>query len=215
MLSNIEAQWLGLIDYEKALFLQEELFHQISSVSAVNPGVVLGLEHPTVITLGRRGSVEADLNPSNSAPVVIVERGGQATLHSPGQLIIYPLLKLKALNLGAKAYVEFLLSVTAESLRSLGLNTSPCSGAGLMTNRGKIAFMGLRIRQGVSTHGISLNCSNELSLFSSIRPCGVQGMSLDSLALQGIAVEPQEVFKAWISVFRSRVKDLAADAELC
>lgn len=161
---------------------------------------ILGLEHPFVITLGRRAKEVP------AGPVIRVERGGEATLHSPGQLVIYPIVKIRG-RIQVREWVELLQQVTARSLLAVGLETSAGPHAGLWTSKGKIASMGLRITDGVSTHGLAINVCNDLSLFNRISPCGMKpGSAMDSLASQDISMGTEALFQLWCEEFARSFK---------
>ncbi len=161
---------------------------------------MLGLEHPAVITLGRR----ADLNEVHHTkiPVIKATRGGLATLHSEGQLVIYPILLLARFKLGVRDYVHTLLQATENVFLLLNLKTYKDDlNIGLYTERGKIAFCGLEIKNGISQHGISINISNDLSLFDNIISCGFQKPDLDRLNHYRTDVGLRQFYDLWVSEF--------------
>ncbi|MCE3010187.1 MAG: lipoyl(octanoyl) transferase LipB [Proteobacteria bacterium] len=197
------------MSFGDGLACQERAVEFVRS-SEGSKGLVLGLEHPAVITLGKRGTSEDVYQRDSRVPVVQVDRGGQATLHHPGQLVIYPILNFQNMGFQPRTWVEFLLRVTQGTLEKLGVATEHSDGAGLETKRGKIAFLGVRLRQGMSTHGLSINCCNDLQQFQWIRPCGVQGRALDKLENWAIKHSPEDVFKLWVEEFSllTRASDL-------
>jgi lipoyl(octanoyl) transferase len=200
----MRTQWLGTFDYVKSLEMQNEAI-----LTAEHNPVVFGLEHPSTITLGRRGDPIKDILVGfktlreKSIPIVAVERGGQATYHNPGQLVIYPVISLRALNIGVKDYVAILEDVTKRLLNSYGL-TACCKGdePGLFTIKGKIAFYGVRVSRGVTSHGLAINVTNDLSEFSMIRSCGKSG---EHLAKLGDFIDPvpslETLFSEWSQLF--------------
>ena len=200
------SQWLGTTDYLNALTIQTQAAHDIQLSN--RRGVVFGLEHPAVITLGKRAAASIDLQGSaedlkrHGVELCSVDRGGQATLHSPGQLVIYPVLPLLRMGLGARAYVEGLQEASLRFLKTLGIKAvRSCEGPGLYTESGKIAFFGVRISRGVSLHGLSINVHNDLKLFRFIRSCGRSAESFDLLSryVPNAALEP--LFHLWIESF--------------
>lgn len=196
-----ESSFVGRIDYEAAYRMQENLWQLAKNKNQFS---ILGLEHPTVITLGRRarGSNEV-LSIAQSIPVVHSTRGGLATLHSEGQLVIYPIMDLRKVGLGVKDYVEQLLRITQKTFADFDVPAElDTDRIGLYTTQGKIAFCGLEIRQGVSLHGISMNIQNDISLFECIRSCGVKKMSTDVLKNYRSDVNAEQFFRAWIENFR-------------
>ncbi len=196
----LDLAWLGTSSFHDSLQAQDKVYRNLLS-DQQNFGTVFGLQHPAVITLGKRGDVLKDVLDS-SIEVVEVDRGGQATLHSPGQLVIYPVLHLRRLKLGVRQYVEALEQTTIWALQQLGIEAFTGPQAGVFTARGKIAFVGVRVRQGVSTHGISINFSNDLQLFKSIRPCGLCEASLDQVQNYVEGASLSEFFQVWARQFR-------------
>lgn len=192
---------------------------------------VLGFEFYPVVTLGKRGSVESDIliGPGLETnhdleghkieeqslkddgridfEIYRVERGGQAVLHNPGQLVIYPILSLRDWNFSVRFYVETLLRVTGEVLKGLGIESFVREGSepGVYTSQGKIAFVGLRVDRGVSSHGIAINVSNCLADFGAIRSCGVQAAALDRVIDWSGQEDMQcaRLFEAWCWQFNS------------
>lgn len=192
-------EFLGLISFAEALRKQEQF---INYVSQGNSGAVLGFECEPVITLGVRGS-DSDLEASLEAlaqrgfEIVHVDRGGQATVHNPGQLVIFPVVAVQ--EYGARNWVNYLLRVTRLTLRSFGCESECREGTpGLYTDKGKVASIGVRFRQGISTHGVAINIYNELSDFGFIRACGVRKAPVDQL---GGSFRLQEVFARWMEIF--------------
>jgi lipoate-protein ligase B len=202
--TDVSTSWLGSTAYAEALLIQKNISDEVRNSS--NAGVVLGLEHPPVITLGKRGSSE-DLLLDCEMEVIEVDRGGQATLHSPGQLVVYPILKLRDLNLSVRGYVEQLEKSTIRMLSRYGIQASQGSQAGVFTERGKIAFVGVRIDRGVTRHGISINVSNDLGYFSKIRPCGFVNGRFDRMIDHvdplgsGVLHSLEDVFRSWSQEF--------------
>ncbi len=207
---TLESSYLGLVDYEKAVEIQSSL----SRLALLkNQNSVLGLHHPEVITLGRRAeeSIEINLNNSkDSIPIVRSSRGGLATIHSPGQLVIYPIMNIKHLKLGVRGYVCLLLKSSQELLKAYGISaTIDLNGAGLFTENGKICFCGIQIQDGISRHGISLNVRNDLGLFNVIRSCGVQNLKLDAIKNYQVDDTLGEIFQKWITSFQKNISLLS------
>lgn len=199
--------WLGTFDYVKALELQES----VQQNAELDPAI-LGLEHPLTITLGRRGDPLKDVLVGfktlreKNIPVVAVDRGGQATLHQPGQLVIYPIISLRRLKLGVKCYVETLEETTKQLLAKYGV-TAYCRGdePGLYTMKGKIASFGVRISRGITSHGLALNVHNDLSEFGMIRSCGKSGEVFSRLADYGDYPPLEQLFKEWVALFLANI----------
>lgn len=192
---NWETRWLGTVEYAVATKLQETLAERVRNSLG---GVILGLEHPEVITLGLRGQPSDILVPSD-IPVYQADRGGQATYHNPGQLVIYPICPIRNWKLGARNWVETLTQVTRLTLEKCNIIVVSQNN-GLYTKSGKIASIGLNLKGGVSTHGIAINVCNDLSGFSLISACGVQKQPMDRMA-ESCEVTPERLFALWCEHF--------------
>ncbi len=196
-LKSIEVHDWGLDSHSNVQILQERAWEKASLHGLES---ILFGELESIITAGPR-SLDLDINKAE-LPLVRVERGGATTLHSPGQLVIYPILNLKKRKLSPKQYVNALLEVTVTSLEQLGIKAEPSqSSIGVWTEQGKIAFTGVRIREGISMFGLSLNVSNDLELFNQIRPCGLENLKLDAVAYYLPELSPFRVFQIWVSCF--------------
>lgn len=198
----MQRRYLGLISYSSALEAQAEALVDECA------GRILGLEHPAVITLGLRGQPDGDLLVPAAAlaakgiELVKTDRGGQATLHSPGQLVIYPCLDLKVLGIGAREYVCLVQSSTRRWLERLGVKAEACGGEpGLYVGDRKLAAFGFKISRGRTSHGLAINVANDLGLFQLIRPCGALGQPLTRLADLGISASLPELFSSWCDSF--------------
>ncbi len=169
--------------------------------------VVMGFEYYPVVTLGKRAESEAELKTDAEAlqaqgiEVVTADRWGLATLHSPGQLVIYPLVPIQKLHISVRDFVQLLEETTVLWLQKHQIKAERREDAGVFTKNGKIAFIGIRVENGITRHGISINVSNDLDLFSGIRSCGVSERALDSLEKQGVHLELREAFNQWVSFF--------------
>lgn len=218
-LFDLRSQWLGLVPYNEGLQLQDTFASSVRGDS--QKAIVLGLEHPPVITLGIRGHRQTDIASSEATliergiPVFRIQRGGQATFHSPGQLVIYPILPLREWRLGVRHLVNILTEATQACLLQRGISTQ--SGQvepGLYTERGKIAFFGLKIDRGVSSHGLAINVSNDLALFQCIRSCGTPDQPMDSVSTVSTLDHPdsmnwdlQAFFMTWFYCFVERLEN--------
>lgn len=203
MSNGIEFQYLSLIDFDKALELQNQ-YH--TKVATEKKSYILGLEHPLVMTLGLRAH-KLDINSFCSkpwaAPVFKISRGGLATIHNPGQLVIYPIVDLKYHGLSVKQFVQVLFEATQKTLRELGVESTfdLCDQPGVYTAKGKIAFCGLQIKNGITMHGLSINVQNDISVFADIESCGVSAPQVDSVSSQGVTYSPRAFFDLWLKHF--------------
>ena len=140
------------------------------------------LEHPPVFTLGTAADKAHVLNPGD-IPVIQTDRGGEVTFHGPGQLVIYFLLDIKEKKLGPKALVANLQNLIQNILKNYSIESSFIEGApGVYVEDKKIASIGLRISNGRSYHGISLNVNMDLTPFSLINPCGYAGLEVTQIS---------------------------------
>ena len=202
---QIETHWFGRKSFIEGESLQRE-FAEKARVD--EQGYLLGFEFNPVITLGKRGHVAKDLmcTPSQieqkGIEIQCIARGGQATLHSHGQTVIYPVLPLRSWNWGVKKYVRWLIDTTQESLKVLGIETQEYSEPGLYTPVGKIAFFGVRIVQGISQYGISINTANDLEEFAVIRSCGKSCENFDRISNHKPHVTVGDAFSAWTAQIR-------------
>lgn len=148
------------------------------------------LQHSPVYTLGTACQMDT-LLPSD-IPVVESDRGGQITYHGPGQIIMYPLLKLTHHGLGIKALVAALEQSVIDTLSEYQIVGERRQDApGVYVDGEKIAALGLRIRKGTSYHGLSFNIDMDLSPFNNIDPCGYQNLRVTQLSnlVEGVSLE--------------------------
>ncbi len=193
---NYSAHWLGLKDYKIVLDLQMKAHQQVSDQKT---GVVIGCEHPIVITGGRRSQnavQHADI------PVVQTDRGGLFTLHNPGQLVIYPICSLRELKTGVREWVDLLLETTSLSLKKCNIILIS-KNSGCFTKNGKIASVGITVSKGISRHGIAINVSNELQCFDLIDACGMRGQKMDRVRDYHANLTTEKLFAIWCDSFNS------------
>ena len=177
---------LGLIEYKKAWDLQLDLWAK--RVEGQLPDLLLFLEHPHVLTLGRRGNRTHLLASSETLgklniPIFHIERGGDVTYHGPGQLVVYPILDLKEYGWKLVRYIEQLEEVIIRTLSDFGIsgNRDPLN-RGVWVDQQKIASVGVAVKRWVSLHGLALNYETDLTYFDLINPCGLQGIRMTSMA---------------------------------
>ena len=140
-------------------------------------------QHKPVITLGRDSKPENIKSSTLEIPIYKVERGGDVTLHSPGQLMVYPIIKLDRNRLRLIDLIKWLEESAIKFLSRYGLKGYWKRGtAGVWVNGRKIASIGVAIRRWISYHGMALNISNDLSLFNLINPCGLPPDIMTSLS---------------------------------
>ena len=136
------------------------------------------LSHKPVYTQGQAGKPEHILN-SGDIPVVQVDRGGQITYHGPGQLIVYLLINVKRRKMGVRNLVDLIEQAIIRTLSDYEIEAATRPGApGVYVNDAKIAALGLRIKNGWTYHGLSLNVNMDLSPFRNINPCGFEKLQI-------------------------------------
>ena len=175
---------LGRIDYTAAVQLQDELAER--RLNEQIPDTLLLLEHPPVITLGRRASAAdiyapASLLATKGIDVQRTTRGGLVTYHGPGQVVGYPIVKLRARGLTVPCYVRALELGVIAALGEIGIDAWIDGGhVGVWTAHGKIAAIGVAQRHGVSLHGFAVNLQPDLAHFELINPCGIGDLGVTS-----------------------------------
>jgi lipoyl(octanoyl) transferase len=191
-ISTINCQSLGLIDYEEALVIQRRLHQEV--VDQLSDNSLLLLQHPPVFTAGRR-TLDSE-RPIDGSKVIDVDRGGKITFHGPGQIVGYPIVKLKKPNdvVGFVRQIERALIQICQDFNIEGQTYCERSGVWIRDERGdrKIAAIGIRVAKGVTMHGFALNVNPDLSYFDRIIPCGIadaQVTSMERELNQSIALE--------------------------
>jgi len=175
----------GLANYREVLQLQHQLREKRRRGEI--PDTVLIVEHSPVITLGARQSANKLLADRKDLAqrhidVVDIRRGGGTTAHNPGQLVFYPILNLRQLNLGISEYIRELESIGAELLEHLDVHAERKKGfPGLWVGTKKIASIGVRVSKFITYHGMAINIQNDLSIFEFITPCGLDGIEMTSV----------------------------------
>ncbi len=170
--------------YAEALSLQIALCVQRQEDTIDN--TVLVVEHPPVITLGARKTenklrVPEQAIAAKGIEVVHVGRGGGTTAHNPGQLVFYPIIKLKCLGLDVNAFIRSLEQIGMDLLQSLGVDSDRRKGyPGLWVGEKKIASIGVQLKKWVSFHGMAVNINNDLGIFDCIVPCGLDAVEMTS-----------------------------------
>ncbi len=202
----MEVRFLGCVPYAETFQLQKELHARI--LNGEGESTLLLLEHAPVITLGKHASLQNVLVPRESleeAGIALeqVDRGGEATAHEPGQLVIYPIWDLRKTRLGPKAFVSALEDVVMDVLRIYGISGHrDAEFPGVWVGSEKICAVGIRIRQGVSYHGMALNVSNSLNTFQKIIPCGIQDRGVCTISgLLARDISLLEVAKHFAKIF--------------
>ena len=180
----LRVEELGVVDYLLAWQMQKEIQEKV--INDVEPNTLLIMEHPSVYTAGRR--TEISDRPLDNTPVIDVDRGGKITWHGLGQIVGYPIVKLKN-STDVVGFVRELESALIEICDEFGINAQRyCerSGVWLRDEKGdrKIAAIGLRVAKGVTMHGFALNVNPDLTAYSKIIPCGIADAKVTSLSVE-------------------------------
>lgn len=193
-------RWLGVVPYELGF---DSMRAFTEARTADTPDEIWLVEHPPVFTLGQAGNPAHLLVADPAIPVVKVDRGGQITYHGPGQVLAYLLLDLRRRKLMVREMVMQIEQAVIDTLAAYNLTGVRRSGApGIYVAPGhgadehegaKIAALGLKIRNGCSYHGVSLNVKMDLRPFLAINPCGYAGLETVDMATLGVAAGWNEV----------------------
>ena len=172
---NIVVKRLGRVDYPPTFQAMQDFTATRTEATADELWIV---EHPPVYTLGQAGKPEHILR-DVGIPLVKIDRGGQVTYHGPGQVVIYLLLDLARLKIKVREMVSAIEQAVIDLLAEHGVTAERRDGApGVYVGDAKVAALGLRIRNGCSYHGVSLNVDMDLYPFTAINPCGYAGLKV-------------------------------------
>jgi lipoate-protein ligase B len=186
----------GLINYNEALERQKEC---VQAVLSGSPDHLILCEHPPVLTLGRMTNPESLLYQREEIErrgvlMASVDRGGDVTLHAPGQLIVYPIFNLNNHGKDLKVYMEKLEELAVDLLRNFGILAISISGKrGVFVGKDKIISIGVGVRKWVTYHGLGINVNTDLSLFDLIKPCGLDVRMTSIEKLKGYTVPMKDV----------------------
>ena len=199
---------LGSVSYEEAWALQNRLAD--ARRAGLAPDTLILLEHPHTYTIGRSGTrdhvflTQAELT-ARGITCLDVDRGGDVTYHGPGQLVGYPIFDLGP-SPDVGHYLRSLEDCLIETLADFGIAAGRLSGyTGVWIEDRKIAAIGVKVSQGVTTHGFALNVTTDLSLFTHILPCGIPDKGVTSMAVElGRGPVMSEVEDAVVAHFSKR-----------
>ena len=188
---------MGIVSYREALHLQEKL---VSARKASEiPDTLLSLQHPPTYTLGKRRTDHNLLIPESDleklgAELHYTERGGDITFHGPNQAILYPIISLRDIGIGARKYVEKLEQTMMEMAGLYGVRAraGEKGETGVWVGDRKIGAIGVRISSGITSHGLAFNVDPDLSYFKHIVPCGIADKDVTSLRRETVEVLPSQ-----------------------
>ncbi len=188
--------WLGRADYRSVLAMQLAARERAWGGDS---GVVYLCEHPPVITLGRsadRSNILASSDELAAAGVTIeqIERGGDVTYHGPGQLMIYPVVKIR----GVVDFLERVAGAIIDACTELGGAGAAWQRepAGVWKDGAKLAACGIHVARGVSIHGFALDVATPRDAWARIRPCGLATPQVSLATLRGAAIDVSTVAPA-------------------
>jgi lipoyl(octanoyl) transferase len=220
MAFDLHVRWTGRMEFARALALQEKIVLKKRHDSSVEDQLLL-LEHEPVYTIGRtpdqsslsstgrvrRGELGAAQLPH---PLFVINRGGQATYHGPGQLIGYPIIDLRRHGQDLHKYLRWLEQLLIDLLGDHGI--AGCrreSLTGVWVGDRKIASIGVGVRHWITMHGFALNVCGDLSPFSHIVPCGISNVEMTSIEKEtGTAFSVRRVAASLEKLALSKIDDL-------
>ncbi len=194
----------GLIGYQEAYARQKAI---VEGVMNGEPDRLIICEHPAVLTLGRMTHPDSLLYTrenilAQGIEIYPIDRGGDVTLHAPGQLIVYPIINLSQHGKDLKKYMQVLEQVAVDLLNSFGILAESIEGKrGVFTANRKIVSIGVGVRKWVSFHGLGINVSTDLALFRFIKPCGLDVMMTTMARELGKNVEMKDVKAGIVRLF--------------
>lgn len=222
--SGRQATWyfadLGTVAYQTAWDLQKNLLEAKKADSAF-PDIVLFLEHRPVFTLGRSGRPE-NLKVSETVvkkagmQIVRTDRGGDITYHGPGQLVVYPVINLEKNRLRVIQYVEKLEEAMIQTVRAWNIDAGRSKlNRGVWVEGRKLGSIGIAVKRKIAMHGLALNVDLLLDPYDWINPCGLENVSMTSMARQTgkkIAMfrVKEELKRNMAEIFKIRARTMAA-----
>lgn len=207
-LRSLEVWKLGVVNYLDALKLQEKL--ALDRKLHKRCDTLVSLQHPPTYTVGKRQTVHNLLISQSElekigAELHYTQRGGDITFHGPHQAILYPILSLRDMGIGARSFVEKIELTMIELAAMYGVKACPGQSGetGVWVGERKIGAIGVRISSGITSHGMAFNIDPDLSYFRHIVPCGIADKEVTSLRRETDFALPEEeiIEKQLISCF--------------
>jgi lipoyl(octanoyl) transferase len=196
---TLEVVDLGVMDYEAARLRQLDEVERRKGAEDL-PDLLLLVEHPHVITVGRSREAVKNVVAPGDVPVIEIERGGDATYHGPGQVVAYPIIRLRE---GERDLHRFLRNLEEAMIQTcarfdLATDREPNKTGVWLTDAGgarrKLASIGIACRRWVTFHGVALNVSTDLSYFARINPCGFEATVMTTMSRElGRPLAPSSV----------------------
>ncbi|OGX39889.1 MAG: lipoyl(octanoyl) transferase [Omnitrophica WOR_2 bacterium RIFCSPHIGHO2_02_FULL_50_17] len=203
LVNNYHVQDLSLIDYAATYRIQKEC---VERVIAGGAQTLLLCEHLPVITLGRLAKeanvLSREAIASKGIRIISVDRGGDVTLHSPGQLVVYPILRLENFKKDLRWYLHQLEQVAIDLLMTFGIVADRIPGkTGVWVDGEKIASIGIGVKKWVAFHGLAINVCTDLEVFDLIKPCGLDIRMTSMTRLKGEPVDMGGVKERLVECF--------------
>jgi lipoyl(octanoyl) transferase len=207
---DLHVRWLGQMDFARALALQEQIVLKKRHDSSVGDELLL-LEHEPVYTIGRTPDQSSLLGAGHLPhPLFVINRGGQATYHGPGQLMGYPIIDLRRCGQDLHKYLRWLEQLLIEFLAEHGIAASRRESlTGVWVGNRKIASIGVGVRHWITMHGFALNVCGDLSPFNHIVPCGINDVAMTSMEKEtGAAFSVADVAMSMERLALNQIGDL-------
>ncbi|MBX6324789.1 MAG: lipoyl(octanoyl) transferase LipB [Chthoniobacterales bacterium] len=209
-------RWLGRMEFSRALALQEDAVAQKRKDPSL-PDELFLLEHDPVYTIGRTPDRSSLLDPNRLPhPLFVINRGGQATYHGPGQLVGYPIIDLRRHGQDLHRYLRWLEQLLIELLAQYGIRGERREAlTGVWVADRKIASIGVGVRHWITMHGFALNVCGDLSPFDHIIPCGINNLTMTSMEKEtGAAFSVAEVATAMEELASRKHRHILSEARL-
>lgn len=202
----MEYRWLDEQPYQPLLASMQQKAADIQQNNAEES--IWCCQHPPTYTTGRR-AIDNRIQATLPAPLIITDRGGETTFHGPGQLMFYPMIRLRKHHLQAKAFVRLLEAICIQLLAQQQVTAERRDDApGVWSSKGKIAAIGLRIANGVTSHGMALNVHTDLAWFDAIKPCGLN-VSMDRLCDHITPPPLEQLAQQWFDIFNNHLRKIS------
>jgi len=213
MSQDLRVQWLGRVEFGKALALQDQLVTKKQNDNSLGDELLL-LEHDPVYTIGRTPDQSSLRGASHLPhPLFPINRGGQATYHGPGQLIGYPIIDLRYCGQDLHRYLRWIEDWLIEILANYGIVAATRVGlTGVWVADRKIASIGVGVRRWITMHGFALNVCGDLAPFNQITPCGIANVHMTSMEAElDKPVALPDVVQATEKIVQRRLIDLRVE----
>lgn len=219
MKPNWEVCWHWSLPYEQTLYWQYQRRSEI--LQECKGDTLLFVEHQSCVTLGKRGGVIDQLAlEKHGIEVHQIKRGGLATWHGPGQLVLYPIFNIQKRKIGIRSWVCILQKSIISLLNTWDLDAYADSHtAGIWVADHKIASIGLEIHKGISIHGCAINITNSLQSFQYIDPCGTRNLNLITLeellkTRSPIEYSLHQIGRLWSQHFQSALENASQQSSI-